>query len=137
MHQEGKVLPVLAAPQTQQVAILDVAPYRGRVPSHTYRPRVSTPQVSPDSVQRPYCCEVGIQPGKGISSRSSAGAPRNPRSLARIWRISLQRLAKQPLGLGSSTPGLDSPIRLSERLGAVRNYQRGSLNTRSPNPLAF
>ena len=31
---------------------MDVAPYRRCVPSHTYRPRVSTPQVFPDYVQR-------------------------------------------------------------------------------------
>jgi hypothetical protein len=47
MHQKGKELAVLVAPQMQQVAVLDVAPYRHSVPSHTYRPRVSAPQVLP------------------------------------------------------------------------------------------
>jgi hypothetical protein len=47
MHQEDKVLAVLVAPQMQQVAVLDVAPYRRCVPRHTYRPRVSAPQVFP------------------------------------------------------------------------------------------
>jgi hypothetical protein len=41
------VLAVLVAPQTQQVAVLDVAPYRHCVPGHTYRPGVSIPQVFP------------------------------------------------------------------------------------------
>ena len=45
--EEGKVLTVLVAPQTQQVAVLDVAPFRRCVRSHTYRPRVSRPQVFP------------------------------------------------------------------------------------------
>ena len=30
-----------------QVAVLDVAPYRHCVPSHTYRPRFSVPQTLP------------------------------------------------------------------------------------------
>ena len=62
---EHRVLTVLVAPQTQQVAALDVAPFRRCV--------------------------------------RSAGPPRDPRSLE--FGASLQRLAKQPLGLGSSTPG--------------------------------
>ena len=78
---EHSVLAVLVAPQTQQVAVLDVAPCRRCVPSHAYRPRVSTPQVFPDSVQRHYCCEIGIHPVERILSRSSAGPPPNPRSL--------------------------------------------------------
>ena len=40
---EHSVLAVLVAPQTQQVAVLDVAPFRRCVRSHTYRPRVSRP----------------------------------------------------------------------------------------------
>jgi hypothetical protein len=40
---EHSVLTVLVAPQTQQVAVLDVAPFRRCVRSHTYRPRVSRP----------------------------------------------------------------------------------------------
>jgi hypothetical protein len=47
MHQEGKVLAVLVAPQMQQVAVLDVAPCRHCVPWRTYRPRASAPQVFP------------------------------------------------------------------------------------------
>jgi hypothetical protein len=47
MHQEGKVLAVLVAPQMQQVAVLDVAAYRRCVPSRTYRPKGSAPQLLP------------------------------------------------------------------------------------------
>ena len=47
MQEEGKVLAVLVAPQTQQIAVLDVAPFRHCVPGCTYRPTVSTPQVFP------------------------------------------------------------------------------------------
>jgi hypothetical protein len=50
MHREGKVLAVLVAPQMQQVAVLDVAPYRHCVPPHTYRPRTSAPQVFPTAL---------------------------------------------------------------------------------------
>ena len=40
---EHRVLTVLVAPQTQQVAVLDVAPFRRCVRSHTYRPMFSRP----------------------------------------------------------------------------------------------
>jgi hypothetical protein len=47
MQEEGKVLAVLVEPQMQQVAVLDVAPYRHCLPSHTYRQRLSVPQTFP------------------------------------------------------------------------------------------
>ena len=47
MGMEGKTLAILVAVPTQQLAVLDVAPYRHCVPSHTYRPRLSVPQTFP------------------------------------------------------------------------------------------
>jgi hypothetical protein len=47
MEMEGKTLAILVAVSTQQLAVLDVAPYRHCVPSHTYRPRLSVPQTFP------------------------------------------------------------------------------------------
>ena len=47
------------------------------LPSHSQYPS----GLSSDSVQRLDCCDVGIHPIEGISSTSSAGPPRDPRSL--------------------------------------------------------
>ena len=62
-----------------------------------------------------------IQPGKGISSKSLAGPPRDPRSLE--FGASLATASQTTSRARLQHAGLGSPIRSSERLGAARSYQ--------------
>jgi hypothetical protein len=65
---KGKVLAVLVAPQMQQVAVLDVAPYRQRALAHLPAQSQCPSALLSDSVQSAYRRDAGVPPIEGIQT---------------------------------------------------------------------